>query len=478
MGLKGGETGVKAQFKSLMRSDFLRFETLVELRDAVIQQDDTDLTLPSKRDQTVVFMDGNVLMMSVPEAVGTLDAFSNIIYKYVRDAVRAGAVVVVVFDEPQHLTNAKKEEQARRDTSRALRTVTTSADMQTCPLSDDFTREQLKQLPDVHILKTNRACRSRFYDEVVKMVFERIAENMEKWNAAGHNAGVFVLDGVEARGCDRPPTEPRETTMVGTDDAVVEALCRDVPIGEGDIKLTALENRVRHLVGEKHSAFEKIQLAITSTTDTDSFAIMLLDVAKRRVSPYSASLHSIFCMREPPSKRAREVDPDVKASFLCCDVVRLEAHIQEHLWSKSSATTPTPEQMLHAMTAFTSAAAICGCDFTLDGLKGARFDHFWESIPQFVASEPQALAQFGAVHSTDATVARQAIKGLYRVCVNASAHMETKPRYKKQAQTVSEVSDTLLLRAVWTASYWSLNEHTADTEWGFQPVLRTPDGQQ
>jgi hypothetical protein len=132
-------------------------------------------------------------------------------------------------------------------------------------------------------------------------------------------------------------------------------------------------------------------------------------------------------------------------------------------------TPPTPEQLLAAMVAFCAAAALCGCDFTLEGLKGSRFDHFWESMPQFVATEPMALGRFVNALDQSEAVAQDACTGLYRVCVQASKHMEEKPRYKKQAQSVHDVPDTMLRRAVWAAAYWGQREHVASPEWGFLP---------
>jgi hypothetical protein len=48
--------------------------------------------------------------------------------------------------------------------------------------------------------------------------------------------------------------------------------------------------------------------------------------------------------------------------------------------------------------------------------------------------------------------------------------MATKPRYKRQAESVNTVPDSMLRRAVWSASYWSQNEFPATPEWGFNPV--------
>ena len=487
MGLKSNssnDSGVKAMLKSNVQAAFKRFPNLHDARDGVIRDGTEEAAAEgrevkpvdateeapeklSKRERTAVFVDGNVLMMSVPEAVGEIDPFSNIIYNYVREAMRTGHLVVVAFDEPQFLTQAKKEEQQRRDASRQARTVTSSEDMVPIPLSHNFTRAQVEALPDVHVLKADRKCRVRLYDEIIRRVYERCVNVMQQWQANGHSPGVLILDGVEIRGADRPVDEPRVVTMVGSDEDALAKFQRATPIGEGDIKLIALENRLRELVSTD-PAYEHYRLAITSTTDTDSFMTMLIDVAKRRVNPYAGALHSLFCMRELPTKRDRECNPEAKATFLGCDVALLEANIQRHLWSIKG--TPTSEEhMLAAMLAFCSAAAICGCDFTLEGQKGARFDHFWESLPNFVATEPQALMRFNSALASQEAVVQDACQGLYRVCVQASNHMATKPRYKRQAESVNTVPDSMLRRSIWAAAYWGQSEWPATPEWGFLP---------
>lgn len=489
MGLKGGDKGVKALLKDKCGGCFRRFDELSEMRDVIItggkpgvevvdvadgdgdQPIDLDKPKePTKRDRTVVLMDGNVLMMSVPESVQTIGPFADVVYGYVRAQLRTGKLVVVAFDEPAHLTWAKREEQARRDAARRARQVTCSTDMQPCPLRDDFTVADLDALPDVHVLKAHRPCRVRLYDEVIRRVYRRVVGVMKQWETNGHDTGTLILDGVEVRGAERPVDSSRAVGMVGTDETVLADFQREAPIGEGDIKLIALENRVRELVSTKEG-YEHYRLCITLTTDTDAFMTHLIDVSKRRVTPYTGALHSLFAMREPPTKRDREqLGSDAKATFLCVDVALLEGTVQKHMWSKASGVTPDPTAMLNAMLAFAGSAALCGCDFTLEGLKGSRFDHFWEVLPEFVANEPSALRVTNTALATDEAVAVQACNALYRVCVTASNYMENKPRYKRQAQTVSEVSDQLLRRSVWTTAYWAQNEFVATPAWGFAPA--------
>lgn len=485
MGLKSGDQGAKAMFKAKFADQFRRFATLEMVREGVEQPNqEGDGMVPTPREETIVLVDGNVLMMAVPADVTSLDEYANIIFNYVRwDAIKTGGLVVIVFDEPENMTLAKKEEQAKRDADKRKKELTCSIDIAPPPLPTEFTRAQLEALGDVSSLPGDRRYKCRFYDEVIKRVYERLLGLMEKWRTNGHNPGVIIFDGVEPRGCELPAGEKRAPVMLGSNAEMAEALTRANHIGEGDIKLIALENQLRVLKAT-NPLFAPYTLCLTSTVDTDSFMTMLLDVSKRRISPYAASLHSLFCMREPASKREREDSGGkAKATWLVCDTVLLEYKLQCHLWSERTENLPSREEMLHAMLALCSATAVCGCDFTgKQGQKGSRFDHFLEALPNFLVTEPKALATFGSALADSPIVARQATQGLLRVCYAASKHMETKKyrgtskkTYKEQAGQLWDVSDSMLRKSVWSVAYWAQHEFVADSEWGFQPDLSQMD---
>ena len=480
MGLKSGDKGAKAWLKQKHPDEFRVFSDLSAVRDdvrlAAPTAEDPNATRPLARAETAVIVDGNVLVMAIPDTVTTLDAWADALFYYIRSvAMAAGKLVIVVFDEPDSVTWAKKSEQIRRDANNQSKEITSSVDIAPPPLPVDFTLEQLQAVPNVCALKTDRRYKARIYDQVIKMVFERLLPIISNWSKNGHSAAI-ILDGVDVRGCEVPPGEPRAPVMIGSDPEVETAFLRNEPIGEGDIKLIWAENRLREL-STRDPSYEKYLLALTWTVDTDSFMTMLLDVAKRRVDPYPSNVQSLFCMREAAK---RDLMGNGKASFLVCDTKMLEGRLQDHMWSRA-ADGPNRDQSLQAMLALCSSAAICGCDFTLpEGQKGARFDHFWESIPHFIAEEPLALAGFGSALADDPVVARQAAESLRRMCYQASKHMETKPQgdphkskrtYKKQAAELSEVPRAMLLKATWAAAYWSQHEFTADCEWGFPANL-------
>ena len=462
MGLKAsGDAGAKAQLRQHCARAFRQYDSLLEARKGV----------GATREQTAVLIDMNVVMMSVPTSVQTLAAFVKIVWSFVEWAVGTGWLTVLVFDEPHVMTNAKRLEQARRDAMRTANTVVCSEDIDPFPFTDDYSEQDLETSTSVLSIRDKRPSRSRMYDEVAKRIFAMVCEKAAKWNQSGkpEHRTVVILDGVDIRGCNRPYFASRNVEMIGNDDAIVNAFHRQTPIGEGDIKLQWLENRIRELAvvgGVLHGT----NLVMTSTIDTDSLMIASLAVSKRRLNPFGASVHTVLCMRNPSSKASRggsgsDDDKPKSASYLVVDVAMLEACILEHIYGK--ATTVSAEQALNTMLALAASAALSGCDFC--SLEGSRFDHFFNSIHSFAKTEPLALESFSNILSTDENTVKRTSFGLTRLCYNASYYMEQKgKRYERQAKSVSEVDDDTLRRALWTSAYWIGNEFKADEKFGFE----------
>ena len=106
MGLKcSGKTGVKAQLQQRFPQAFRRFDNLCDARDASM----------ASRAQTMACVDGNVVLMSVPQSCTTLDSYVAIVFSSLKQTVATVALTVVCFDEPEALTEAKRQEQERRD---------------------------------------------------------------------------------------------------------------------------------------------------------------------------------------------------------------------------------------------------------------------------------------------------------------------------------------------------------------------------
>jgi hypothetical protein len=459
MGLKSGPNGTKALLVEKYPSCFRRLPNLQTARDSILGEGGM---VPNGK-KCVLLVDANVLLMAVPDSCYTLKGYVSVVLGYVRDALRASRLVILTFDEPQAMTNAKKEEQARRDAARKPRVVVSSADIAPAAvISPDFSTSDLETAETVFPFRDDRRCRSRFYDEVVRLVVSEVEVLMEKWRHNGHDSGVLLLDGVDLRGAGRAPTEQRRPIMTGTNAAVAAKFAREESIGEGDIKLLMLEKRIRSLVAED-SEFVTIEIVVTQTVDTDSLPIMLLDAAERRVTPSSSSVHSLLAFRETSSKR--NAGETTGSGFLCVDVVRLEACIQDSIWN-GHAVHPSAAQALNAMRALSAGLALSGCDFV--ELKGARADHIMNSISDFARTEPVALSTFGSIGNADPAQTLKATAGLRRLCICASANMENLGgRYKKQTEAVRNVGDGELVRGVWTTAYWSGTEHVADVRFGF-----------
>lgn len=473
MGLKSGPGGFKALMREQAADAFRTYASLEAVRDAVLA---SETTTTSRREKTAVFVDGNVLMMAIPAALATFEAYTAQVYRYVAAARRAGAIVVVVFDEPEHLTHAKREEQIRRDGARAKRQIVACSEDLRPVVPSDFTVADLMALPSVHVVKDDRRLRSRFFDAVARAVYEKIAAT------SSPDHGFVVFDGVDLRACDRAAAEARAPFITATN-PLGDVFERSEPIGEGDIKLAWLDNRLRTLV-RNDARFAHVRLALTCTIDTDSLATGLIDTARQRcgnttTTPPTQQVHSVLCMREAAWARSRRSDCDdgvaqTAAAYLCCDLSLLEECVQKHVWKLvlvpgAPCPPPPPEAQLGAVLFICAVAAGCGCDFTGSGFPGARFDHFWEAIPEHVATDADAVAPFGhLLTSTDVHgSALDAVSALRRACHATAAHMSTKPRYKRQAMQVHAPPLGLLLRTVWSLAYWAQIEHPADVAWGF-----------
>lgn len=577
MGLKSGPHGFKSEMKARFARAFRRYDTLANARDDVVSN------LTDARERTCVLLDMNVVFMSVPEAVLSYRAFLSVVHRAVSDALRAGGLVIGVLDEPEHVTAAKREEQARRDEARLLRrncgdasasveradralesiaTLRSREDaavavVEPMTVSDDLgalaqaaavdvaqlpppeplspprpqrppTRHELETSPNVHLFKDDRACRIVLYDELCRDLLELIRAETARVTALGHeHGGTLLLDGVDLRGATRALDERRVPRLVGTDDEAVGLFTPAAPIGEGDLKLIEHETRVRQLAATRRECrWGQFALVVTSTVDTDSLPISLLRVARRRVATHSVDaatttvcVASLVAMREPPTKLQRQQDPHACATYACCDVVYLEGMLQDFMWSRwieaervtfaalaqrrselecrgadageakrarvaiagtgdsdhhaNEAPVPSSQRMLGAMLVFVAASALCGCDFTLGGLPGSRFDHFLETLPVFVADDRQAVDELACALDTDVARTVQSRDVLRRLCVRTAYSMSFKPRYKKQAVRVGDASDALLARAMWTVAYWDGHAPLPSDECGFAtPLLK------
>lgn len=450
MGLKSGKTGVKAQLKERYPQAFRDFPELIDARDAAL----------ATREQTVGLVDGNVIMMSVPMSCRTLDSYVCVIYTALLKVLAVTAVTVVVFDEPVSMTEAKRQEQSKRDAARSATAVPCSGDLKVVE-NDDYDKQYISTVTDVHVLKSNRGTRMRFYDEVATQVLDRLKARIAKWNAAGHAGGALFLDGVDPRGASRGIGEERCARMLGTDEGLLQQLQRNGSIGEGDLKLGELGRRIREM-SLSDGSFHKVRLLLTSTIDTDSFAIELIEEVRRRTELASCT-NTLLCMRERARKRGREDDRD--GYYTVCDVTMLQELLQRAMWGIGR--SPTPVDQRAAMTLMVAGWGLCGCDFV--ELKGMRSDLIFDTISEIVKTRPDSLALMR--HSWAGTretleLTHRPIRELLLSCASRLADI---PRVKKEAAWgIRNPNDVVLKRAGWLSAYWNACEYAGDMgDFGF-----------
>jgi hypothetical protein len=456
MGLKGGEHGVKALFRRTAADAFYDAPSLSAVRDAVCGAPHAPDGAATARARVVAVLDGNVLLMSVPESMRTFDELCAAFAAQVDAALRCASVVLVVFDEPEHTTEAKRDEQRARDAARAARQPVCSDDVSLAALSVPGTLEELRAHPDVHALKAVRSARTALYDAVCHWACHRYARRCHE----ALDADTVVFDGLDPRGFERAPDVARAAWIVGFGARADAFEQREERLGEGDLKLVWAERRVRELA-RADVRFVDVALLLVCTIDTDVLMTSLLQQAElrhRAADDLGAEVRAVVCMR---NARGRAGAAAERPAYACCDPVQLERRVCAHLWPTR---TPADEERALGVAVVCAAAAACGCDFTRAGVPGARFDHVWDVLPAYVASQPlAALRSFDARDAPDAAPLRALFE-------RASASMRDKPRYKRQARAVAdalEATDAVLRRALWSVAYWRGHELPVDARWGF-----------
>lgn len=453
MGLKSAKYGVKSELRARFPQAFREFESLVDARDASM----------ATREEAFVCLDGNVLMRSVGQSVATFDGYVAVLTASLKRVLATALVTVVVFDEPESITEAKQEEQAKRDAARASTAIACSTDLAAAPSNDDYNQRCLEAVLDVSPLVNNRATRSRFFDACAMHILKYLKGQIARWNGSGFAGGHVFFDGVDARGADRPIGQPRAPSVVGDCERVAALLAREVAIGEGDLKLAELGRRARQLAAAGEPGFKAVKLAMVTTIDTDSFAIELIEEAKRENCSDKPPVHTLLCMRERARKRG--ANDDKKSYYLCCDVTLLHALLQRHMWGVSR--QPTDVEQRAAMTLMAAGWALSGCDFL--ELKGMRSDAVIDSLPIVAKTIPAAIENVTSSWSgnrDDQHFVHQAIRALAVTC--ASKLLEI-PRIKKDCvPSIRDPDEAVLKRAAWVASYWNSVELRGDMrQFGF-----------
>lgn len=466
MGLHSAKHGVKAELKLRYPQAFREFDSLLDARNASM----------AKREETFACIDGNVLMMSVPQNARTLDAYVAIVTSSLKRAIATCCVTVVVFDNPDCITEAKRQEQMKRDSARAATLVACSPDLTSAtPKDDNYEKQYIVNSEDVHSLVQNRATRHRFFDEVAMQVLSNLASQVKRWNESGFDGGQILLDGIDARGAERPLGEARVPAMVGSCDRLRGLFQRSIEIGEGDLKLADLGRRVRSLSQADDPSFKNTKLSLCTTIDTDSFAIELIEEAKRLQQDTSKkAFNTLLCMRERASFKRGFDEEERKAHFLCCDITLLHALLQRSMWGVSR--SPSASDRHAAMTLMCAGWALCGCDFVQ--VKGMRSDVVFDSIPGVVKTIPDAVEHIKNAWSGRRECVESLHQPIRALAVACASRLLEIPRIKKDiVPSVRNLDDMAVRRTAWLMCYWNSCEFKGRMdEFGFvTPFGDMPD---
>jgi len=447
MGLKSGDNGCKAVFQTQFASAFLACPRLDDVRELV----------GVARSETLAVLDGNVMVKGMPQSATTYREYVQILVAQIAPAIEAAAHVVVVFDEPRAMTRAKLDEQRRRDSKSTAQTPMCSEELVACIRTDEFTEEMLRaEGCNVRMLMDHRPARPRFYDALCAAILAHFVEN-----TSGDAAWSLTFDGIDPRGFAREFNAPREPGILSSDDSFWRPLLtRKVPIGEGDIKLTDVAQRVHDAAKQESTPVHGVVLNLLVTIDTDSLVIELLKQQARlaRTDESDRNELSIVCLKEPARKRKGD-DFVTPTRFLCCNAARFHADVSEYLAPARS------EDRDAAVALLVAACACCGCDFL--EVKGTRADLMLPVVKDVVRRHPEVLRDMARVFAKEQATVREAKPAIDTVLKAYAEDIATKPRMKRSHASASNYCDAQALRALWTVSYWCGREFLDCADWGF-----------
>ena len=203
---------------------------------------------------------------------------------------------------------------------------------------------------------------------------------------------------------------------------------------------------------------------LTSRSLADSFAIELIEEARRAADAGVSSVNTLLCMRERAVKRGREDDKD--AFYLCADVAMLHAQIQRHMWGISA--SPCPVEQRAAMTLLVGGWVLAGCDY-VDTVKPLRADVVFEAIGEIVRTRPATLARMQAAWAGDRAALKQLEGPLQELMTVCCSRLSDTPKARKNnLLDLRNVDSSVLKRASWVAAYWNSIEFKGNLdEFGF-----------
>ena len=454
MGLSSGPHGVKALSVKDFASAFQNVKQLSGVRTLVGVQ----------RAQTLAVLDGNVMMNAIPKEVDTFRGYVAILANQINEAVQAAAHVVVVFDEPKAMTLAKRDEQRRRDATRQARVPLCSEDLVATITNDDYSTDDLRADGcNAKLLMEFRKARPRFYDAVCAELLSKFCAEM-----TGDGAWSLTFDGVDRRGGERGIGLPREAGILSTDDAFWQPLlARDEPIGEGDLKLTDVTQRVHDAARRRGHARarrapqprgdHRHRLARHRAAAAEPARVA------RRARPTATSSRS--CASRSARASARATTSSRPLTYLCCDLQLFHGLVLDYLYGTRKLDAETLRHQPAALALLASAMALCGCDFV--EIKGVRFDHALPVVREMVRKDPQMLGHMARLFEAERHGKVQALLAMENFVFRYVKALEDVPRMKRAKDNASNYCQAQLYRALWTCSYWHQQELKDCSKWGF-----------
>jgi hypothetical protein len=453
MGLSSGPHGAKAVLVDKFSDAFQNVKCLRDVRELV----------GVRRSQTLAVLDGNVMMNAIPASVDSFRGYVTILTNQLNDAVQAAAHVVVVFDEPEAMTTAKRDEQRRRDEQRQARVPLCSEDLVATITDDNFSTNDLRtEGCNVKLLMEHRKARPRFFDAVCVALLQHFRAHM-----TGDGAWSLTFDGVDRRGADRGLGVSRDPSVLSSDDAFWQPLLyRPTPIGEGDLKLTDVTQRVHDAALSPATPVAGVALNLVVTIDTDSFAIELLQQNRRerRVAKEDRDELTILCLKERARKRKGD-DFITEAHYLCCDTQVLHELVLTYFYGTKSLDAQTRAQQPAALALLASAIACCGCDFV--EVKGMRADLALPVVCDLVRGDSETLEAMECIFGERPEDVREAYSAVVTMIKAYAKSLKDVPRMQKAKENASRYCDAQVLRALWTCAYWHRREFKNCAAWGF-----------
>tara|TARA_B110000858_G_scaffold157621_1_gene180472 strand:+ start:2822 stop:4198 length:1377 start_codon:yes stop_codon:yes gene_type:complete len=453
MGLSGGPNGAKAVFVETFSNAFKDLKTLKSVRELV----------GVDRSQTLVVMDGNVMMNAIPASVYTFSGYVSILSHQINEAIQAAEHVVVVFDEPAAITTAKSNEQRRRDASRKARVPLCSSDLVASITDDNFTTEMLSaEGCNTKLLMEHRNARPRFFDAMCVALMHKFKSKMigGKWS--------LTFDGIDSRGADRAFGATRNAGILSSGQEFWNSLLhREHPIGEGDIKLTEVTQRVHEAAGVEGTPVHGVCLNLVVTIDTDSFAIEMLqqDDRQNRKSTEDQNELTILCLKERARKRKGD-DFITDAHYLCCDMQVFHSSILDYFYGSKSLSQEVKNRQSAALALLAVSIACCGCDFI--EVKGMRVDLVLPVVRNVVRLHPEKLDPLVSMRKKESRpLLLQGTETVEFLISEYVASLAGVPRMQRAKASASNSCDAQILRALWTCAYWHQHELKNCAEWGF-----------